>query len=126
MQFQTEINVLVTELCKIQSTKGYPNKEATLAKKRLQIEEVRNKARSLFKQDESLEIQTIQNICGKNEEDSRYILGVIFTEDYFKWKSDKIKALNKLGLTNNEILKLCNLKPELNINMSYIEQILKK
>ena len=126
MHFQTEINVLVTELCKIQSDKNHPNKVEALKNKRLQIEEVRNQIRASFKHDESLDIQKINLICGRGDEDCKYIIGIIFTEEMYKWKSDKIKALNKMGLTNDEVLKLCNLKPELNINASYVEHILKK
>jgi hypothetical protein len=126
MIYNPEVSNLVTEICKIQGTKNFPNKDKIVMEKRLQLEEVRNKIRNLFKENEQNEVDIIKNIIDKSEEDCKYIYSVIFTEDFFKWKSDKIKELFKLGINNGEIYRICCLKPELDISQSYIDQIAKK
>ena len=126
MIYNPEVSNLVTEICKIQGTKNFPNKDKIVMEKRIQLEEVRDKIRNLFKKNEQNEVDIIKNIIDKSEEDCKYIYSVIFTEDFFKWKSDKIKELFKLGLNNGEIYRICCLKPELDISQSYIDQIAKK
>ena len=126
MIYNPEVSNLVTEICKIQGTKNFPNKDKIVMEKRIQLEEVRDKIRNLFKENEQNEVDIIKNIIDKSEEDCKYIYSVIFTEDFFKWKSDKIKELFKLGLNNGEIYRICCLKPELDISQSYIDQIAKK
>jgi len=126
MIYQAELNNLVIEICKIQSTKDYPNKEKVISEKRIQLEEVRDKVRNLFKENEQNEVDIIKGITERSDEDCKYIYNVVFTEDFFKWKSDKIKALIKLGLNQGEVYRVCCLKPELDINQSYIDQIAKK
>ena len=126
MIYNPEVSNLVTEICKIQGTKNFPNKDKIVMEKRIQLEEVRDKIRNLFKENEQNEVDIIKNIIDKSEEDCKYIYSVIFTEDFFKWKSDKIKELFKLGLNNGEIYRICCLKTELDISQSYIDQIAKK
>jgi hypothetical protein len=126
MIYQSELNSLVVEICKIQSTKDYPNKEKVILEKRIQLEEVRDKIRNLFKENEQNEVDIIKGITERSDEDCKYIYGVVFTEDFFKWKSDKIKALIKVGLNPGETYRVCCLKPELDISQSYIDQIIKK
>lgn len=126
MIYQAELNNLVIEICKIQSTKDYPNKEQVILEKRIQLEEVRDKVRNLFKENEQNEVDIIKGITERSDEDCKYIYNVVFTEDFFKSKSDKIKALIKVGLNQGEVYRVCCLKPELDINQSYIDQIVKK